>query len=158
MQRLFISLVVLLSLSACADQSSPGETGNAPDQMDQSDKTGNHSTHSASDSAHSATLQTDHGKKWKADEATIRGIRQMSATVAAGKVGTLQGKELSDSLSANFAEIFSKCTMKGIAHDQLHLYLQPLKTQLDALKAGGVESRLMEEMQQHLADFDHYFE
>ncbi|MBC6492590.1 hypothetical protein ACFSQD_18530 [Flavihumibacter stibioxidans] len=155
MQQLFISLVVLLSLSACTDQSSSADAGHA---IDHAANHSDHSTHSVPDSGLSATLQTDHGNKWKADEATIRGIRQMTATVAAGMTGTLQGQPLSDSLSANFAEIFSRCTMKGPAHDQLHLYLQPLKTQLDALKAGAGESRLLEEMQQHLADFDHYFE
>lgn len=148
MQKLFYSLVVLLAVSACGNQPA-AETANEP---------AGHSSHAGETPEPTAALGTDQGKKWQADEATIQGIRQMSATAAAGRAGTLQGKALADSLSANFADIFKKCTMKGAAHDQLHLYLQPLKQQLDALKGGADETKLVNEMLDHLAKFDQYFE
>lgn len=148
MRKLFYYLAVQLALTACGNNNPAEDSHKATD----------HSSHSTGHSVTTPGLTTDQGKKWKADEATIQGIRQMAATAAAGRAGTLKNQTLTDSLKANFAEIFKKCTMKGAAHDQLHLYLQPLKLELDALANGADEVQSLHTIQDHLAKFDQYFE
>ncbi len=103
-------------------------------------------------------VQLDNGKKWKANVETITGISNMSSFVQTGIAGKMDASKLVDSLQVEFKTIFDKCTMTGESHNQLHNFLIPIKGQLEKLKAGNTDAKILKEMQEYLLTFKNYFE
>jgi len=70
------------------------------------------------------------GQKWEANIETTRGIANMSDLINADfDVEDLEKHlEIAANLNAEIRTIFSSCTMKGEAHEQLHNYILPLVT------------------------------
>jgi len=68
-------------------------------------------------------------------------------------------KELSLRLMEQFEYIFRECTMKGVAHDQLHNYLLPMKVYFEELNSTdmNIAENGLKRFQQHLALFPKYF-
>jgi len=103
-------------------------------------------------------VQLDNGTKWKANVETITGISNMSSFVQTGIAGKMDASKLVDSLQVEFKTIFDKCTMTGESHNQLHNFLIPIKGQLEKLKAGNTDAKILKEMQEYLLTFKNYFE
>gem|GEM_PF-1862911 len=81
------------------------------------------------------------GEKWQADATTNGGIAKMQGMVDAYDPG--EGVEaLKEPLEKEFTLILERCTMRGWAHDELHDYLIPLKTRIDALGNGNPDVTL----------------
>ena len=82
------------------------------------------------------TLHLNNGEKWVANPETTQGINRMLEIVAAQNDAQNFSlyEEMGKSLNLEMKTIFNQCTMKGEAHDQLHLYLIPLVKQFRALE------------------------
>jgi hypothetical protein len=105
-------------------------------------------------------LRLNDGKKWIANKETIEGIENMSLSIDKFNKNEMISDSLLSSLLRNFNYIFDKCTMKGVAHDQLHLYMIPLKDFIQKIKNSEAEHipHHLEEMSKHLQNFSNYFE
>jgi hypothetical protein len=148
--------VVLLVLVACNNQESKKEENHDNHQKAEmkDEQKSNKEVHEET----AGKVQLDNGKKWKANPETITGINNMSRLVQNGITGKVEVAKLYDSLQVEFKAIFDKCTMTGESHNQLHIYLLPLKGRLDKLKAGNSGMEILEELQVHLLTFKNYFE
>ncbi len=137
MKNLLLLLLIMIVFPAC--QSKPSE--NATDTT-----TAKHEKNSG--------LHLNEGAKWEANPETTQGINTMIRHVETFKqVGSTDYLGLKSTLDADFKMIFQKCTMKGEAHDQLHAYLMPLKTELDKLSEANIDS-----VSRYLQRYSVYFE
>ena len=103
-------------------------------------------------------LVLNNGAKWQANIETTEGIQKMLSIVNEYlNKGDTDNKKLSGSLENEFTIIFQKCTMKGMAHEQLHNFLLPFKKSIEKLK----ESKQVEdvkEIQSYLNNYQNFFE
>lgn len=133
-----ILLFTIAALAACNNN-----------QPQEEEKTENHQSHSSSTEA-----GLNEGQKWKANPETTTGIENMKLHIRnfeeeqSGDYPQLQ-KQLQD----EFSVIINKCTMKGEAHDQLHVYLMPLKGQINRLSGENLDT-----IKEHLQHYNRYFE
>jgi PBP1b-binding outer membrane lipoprotein LpoB len=103
-------------------------------------------------------LVLDNGSKWKANAATTGGIQKMLRIVNEYiNKGDTDGKKLSDSLDKEFTTILQKCTMSGMAHEQLHNFLLPFKEKIGKLKETKDTASVME-IRSYLNNYYNYFE
>ena len=149
-----LSFTLLLLLAACNNAKQEGE----------------HEHHHGHDSstvipaeAHehegsSTTVALDNGKKWKANIETTEGIEKMKSLTQGAIAENKTPQNLLPALQHEFKTIFDKCTMTGEAHNQLHNYLIPVKTQLDSLKSATASSKNLEDLQHYLETYPQYFE
>ncbi|MDG1477013.1 MAG: heme-binding domain-containing protein [Vicingaceae bacterium] len=81
-------------------------------------------------------LRLDDGKKWVINPETTSGIENMLAltTIDSSSTTLEVYAEIGKNLNLEMKKIFSECTMKGEAHNQLHLYLIPLVKQFRVLE------------------------
>ena len=107
-------------------------------------------------------VELNNGERWVANPETTEGIKNMIDHMAAfsSSQKTDSFKTLSDSLNAEFMTIFSKCTMKGEAHEQLHNYLFPMRAKFKALASDDLDicRSQFDELELYLATYDDYFE
>jgi hypothetical protein len=94
--------------------------------------------------------------RWKANEATVHGIRRMEALVDGYPENGWDGGRLRDSLQERMALVFERCTMEGEAHEALHAYLLPLIGMYRELPDEPGSSDL-DSIAVHLARFDERF-
>lgn len=103
-------------------------------------------------------LVLDNGNKWQSNPETTEGIHKMQALVDAYlSKGSNDNKMLSENLDKEFNTVIQKCTMTGKAHDQLHLFLLPLKDKFNKLKENQDVSAV-KEIQSYLNDYENYFQ
>ncbi|HET8886074.1 MAG TPA: hypothetical protein VFM70_06950 [Salinimicrobium sp.] len=107
-------------------------------------------------------IELNQGEKWKANEETTNGILNMQNILATSKPETIADfQDLSTLLNEEKNLIIKKCTMKGSAHDNLHIYLMPLLEQINSLgeiKSNSEGEKIIQEMALHLNDYFNYFE
>lgn len=101
-------------------------------------------------------VKLDNGQTWEANVETTQGIEAMASIAAGYDAATGDGIVLKEELTAEFQEIFAKCTMTGEAHDQLHNYLFPLKKKLDGLGEDPSEEQ-MADLREYLDTYTNYF-
>ena len=70
-------------------------------------------------------------ERWQADEPTKRHVQQLQALVKEFKLQAENNtagayNDLGQAMQAELQQMFKDCTMKGPAHDMLHVYLVPL--------------------------------
>ena len=106
-------------------------------------------------------IELNQGEKWKANEETTNGILNMQNILAISKPETIADfQDLSTLLNEEKNLIIKKCTMKGSAHDNLHIYLMPLLEQINSLgeiKSNSEGEKIIQEMAIHLNDYFNYF-
>jgi len=82
-------------------------------------------------------LQLNKGKLWEANSETSEGINAMLELMA--NFSELENPEayatLKQNLETQFKTIIEKCSMTGEAHDQLHLFIVPMKDLFNGLTA-----------------------
>lgn len=90
-------------------------------------------------------LHLNEGQKWEANIETTEGIAKMTEIAAAdieeGRVSHYAA--MGERLNIALKEIFSSCTMKGEAHNQLHLYIMPLVDLCEQLEYVEDENEAM---------------
>jgi hypothetical protein len=146
----FIPPVLLIAtlLGSCAEPSHDGGDHEAPTAATQD------SAHApASDDAPAVMLIN--GQRWKANPETTTGIANMAGILGAYDPSSGDPKVLKDTLEAEFALIFERCTMTGEAHEQLHNYLLPIHRQLRDFEATEPQRTALRE---YLAAYGTYFE
>jgi hypothetical protein len=107
------------------------------------------------------TLHLNNGEKWQADEATNLAIAKMIELANLPLKGDFTsyqniGKDLSKEMKA----LFGVCTMKGDAHDQLHVFLVPLVAKFRNLENVKTEEDAIvqrENILNHLNKYATYF-
>lgn len=113
--------------------------------------------------AHHNTLKKE--GKWNADEATNKNVAQLQNKAAAlnkTNANTVAGyQRISDSLQTSLNQLVRECKMKGRDHDALHLWLEPLLSEVKSLKTvadANAGERLFHSIRTRLADYNLYFE
>jgi len=99
---------------------------------------------------------------WKANKETTDGIFKMQKMVNSfNENSNLKAyTALKNQLESTFQEIFSKCTMKGAAHEQLHNYLKPMIGYFENLESANAATRKenLKKLTYHLLGYSNYFE
>ena len=106
----------------------------------------------------SDAVTLDKGKKWKANAETTEGVQKMQSITKSAISENKATADVLPSLQQEFKTIFEKCTMTGEAHNQLHNFLIPVKSQLDSLKSETASQKTLQVLEQHLATYPRYFE
>lgn len=133
-----ILFVAITALAACNGK-----------QTQEEEKTEDHQSHSPSTEA-----SLDEDQKWKANPETTTGIENMKLHIRKFEEGQSENyPKLQKELKNEFKVIINKCTMKGEAHDQLHVYLMPLKGQIERLSSENLDT-----IKEHLQHYNRYFE
>lgn len=91
------------------------------------------------------TLELNDGQKWEANIETTNGVNKMLEIVAQNiEDGRLSHyAAMGEQLNIELNTIFSSCTMKGKAHEQLHLFIMPLKNMCEQLEFVANEAEAM---------------
>ena len=101
------------------------------------------------------------GAKWHANPATNESIEKMSELVGNTAPATPEAfRNLGKQLNQEKELLLKKCTMKGSAHNNLHIYLQPLMGRIGELQEVESVERgrlLTGEIEQHLEAYYNYF-
>jgi hypothetical protein len=150
------SLSILIVSAGCGgNETQNAQPGNAAiDSLQQKHESENNGEKTAT----AGKLILNNGAKWRANTATIEGIQKMQSMVNDYlKNGNTDNKTLSGRLEKEFTSILLKCTMTGVAHEQLHNFLLPLKEKIRKLKEmKNVEA--VKDIQSYLNNFYNYFE
>lgn len=143
-QHLYI-LAIFTALTACNNSTKTSEK--------QDETIENHSEHEHS-SEDKNKLKLNGNEKWQANPETTEGINNMIALIDNFNANDQQNfAELESNLHTEFKLIFERCTMTGEAHDQLHNYLIPLKSQLENSSEQNVS-----EIRSYLNTYFDYFQ
>lgn len=90
-------------------------------------------------------LGLNNGNKWQANIETTDGIKKMIEIAAAdiddGRLSHYAA--MGERLNLELNNIFSSCNMKGEAHEQLHLFILPLKDLCEQLELVDDETNAM---------------
>lgn len=105
---------------------------------------------------HAGAVLLNSGQPWAANTETTQGVNAMLALVKSYDTANGDGAVLKEELTAEFKEIFAKCTMTGEAHEQLHNYLIPIHKMLDKLSAEPSEEEIAE-LRGYLGTYGKYF-
>ena len=109
--------------------------------------------------AQEAGLRLDDGEKWKANEATHARMEAMSKLLADFRTSDVKDHvALGKSLREEANGIVQGCTMTGEAHNQLHMLLNPMFGDIDALAEGSGGHEEYESLLEHLDDYHSHFE
>ncbi len=80
-------------------------------------------------------LTLNDGEKWEANEETHKGFEEMSDLLKSFDVSNDKNyKQLGENLSEQTGYVIKHCTMKGEAHDQLHIVLVPILNEVSDMK------------------------
>lgn len=107
-------------------------------------------------------LVLNNGQKWEANKETMDGVKKIQVVIKNRPKQSLEdfdklGKELTK--IENY--IVRKCTMKGEAHENLHLWLNPLMKKTEKLnESEGIAQaqEIVRELEIHLKEYYRYFE
>lgn len=110
-------------------------------------------------------LKLNNGKRWKANPETTTGVNNMinkielfSTSKNVKKVNDYNN--LSKEMRVEMNGIFDKCTMKGLAHDNLHTFLIPIFGQLKSLESDNLKTceEGLNALDEQLEKYADYFE
>ena len=146
----FSFLLIALPGTAC------GTSGNASEEHDHDHAAMEAQEQQEHDNADGSAVQLDNGKPWEANVETTEGVKSMQAIVAGFDPATGDGEVFKEELTAEFKDIFAKCTMTGESHEQLHNYLIPLHKMLEKLTTSPSQEQITE-MSQYLGTYENYF-
>ena len=105
----------------------------------------------------SDVVNRDNGERWVATPETTAGIHYMLDLVKKGESeNSIDYKALKENLDKEFNTILEKCTMTGESHDQLHVYLLPLKAKFDKLNSNSNKEEV-EDIKNYLLTYHDYF-
>lgn len=103
-------------------------------------------------------LKLNNGERWAANAETTSGIKEMLEIISKYNPDDLQAvRELGMPLQQELDGIINKCTMKGEAHEQLHIYLVPLIKQIKILKEQEPSETQVHEIKSYLDQYYNYF-
>lgn len=148
--QLFAVLTVLIFTISCKDSVEKKSETEQPQQAEEQ-------YHSEAEE-----LQLNNGNLWDANIETTDGINAMLQLM-----DTFSEKEnpeayiaLKQNLETQFKTIIKKCTMTGEAHDQLHIFIVPMKDLFDGLTSSDIvnSKENFNKLNAHLKTYKNYFE
>lgn len=162
MKKIYLIFFYLVALTFF----SCNQAGNSAHSQDHShEHSADHDhKHAETASTESSGLQLNNGNKWESDEATRKAFSNMQALITSFSAATptpamADYNKLGNDLQAELDVLFKTCSMKGEAHDQLHVLLETVIADVKTLK-GDDEKAAMEAYQslpEHLNLFNTYF-
>jgi hypothetical protein len=111
---------------------------------------------------HAEQLTLNNGERWVANAETTEGIKKM--TLLLGGLSDASPAEDYESTKAElekeFETILKKCTMTGKAHEQLHIYLLPMKDMMSKFNSTRPEERkeALKQLDRHLREYETFFQ
>jgi len=121
-----------------------------------------HDDHTASNTG---TLSLDGVKKWKADASTSERIRVMKSITEEYKnrgesLTPAEYHEINMRLSSEVDALIQGCKMTGPAHDELHIFLGILNSNISSLHADDASKsyKAFTDIERNLNLFSDYFE
>jgi len=88
-----------------------------------------HHHHSSDHGERALTL--NHSKKWKSDQHTMTSIKKMRKIVLKNK--KMKNAILKEKLEQEISTLIRGCTMQGVDHDALHVFLEKLLPEIENL-------------------------
>ena len=119
-------------------------------------------TNPAEHPQHAEELMLNNGERWVANAETTEGIKKM--TLLVGGLSDASAAEdyqaTKAELEKEFETILKKCTMTGKAHEQLHIYLLPMKDMMSKFNSTQPEERkeASEQLDRHLREYETFFQ
>ncbi|MEO8732801.1 MAG: hypothetical protein ABI373_00585, partial [Flavobacteriales bacterium] len=139
----FLFVALLATACGTSDATHAGHDNDAP-TMESNEHEGQ-----------AGAVQLNNGQPWAANTETTDGVNSMLALLK-GYDPASADTLLKSELVAEFNGIFAKCTMNGVAHEQLHNYLTPVHGMLDKLSAKPTAADLSE-LREYLGTYGNYF-
>ncbi|QCR22479.1 hypothetical protein C1N53_09120 [Pontibacter sp. SGAir0037] len=109
-------------------------------------------------------LVLHNGERWQVDETTIHSMRLLQAILQEHAFfyenRTPEAYQvLGQILQEEMQQVNTHCTLKGEAHDMLHVYLKPFEEDAKLLNGNSLAtaSTAYERMNDHIQLFDTYF-
>jgi hypothetical protein len=106
-------------------------------------------------------INLNNGDKWQANPETTKEIHAMLKILKETEAFKVEDyQKLGKHLNKSKTVIIASCTMEGLAHDNLHVYLMPLIEKIHYLsRASTMEEGqiLKENIQTHLKMYNSYF-
>lgn len=106
-------------------------------------------------------LKLNNGNLWEANAETTVGINAMLQLMSDfPEVETAEAyATLKTNLESEFKTIIQECTMTGEAHDQLHLFIVPMRDLFNGLTASDLENSKVHfnKLNTHLKTYKNYF-
>jgi hypothetical protein len=120
-------IILLVAIVSCT---------NRPSGEQQENKTANDSENTV------ATVPSNSGTKWKADEATKKNVAAMEQVVNdTAYSDASKRKQLYTNMMSKVDTLVKQCSMKGAEHEALHAWLQKVLKDLKELKEEKNEYR-----------------
>lgn len=106
-------------------------------------------------------IELNDGSTWQANKETSEGIENMSSLLDSSAPASLEDyRSLGQKLDSEMQLLINRCTMKGPAHNNLHIYLQPLMGKIGELQEVNSSEKaelLIAEIRKHLEAYHKYF-
>lgn len=103
----------------------------------------------------------DNGKLWVANSETTTGVENMINIMNSfnKKENVEAYGKLTEELKSEFTMIFQKCTMTGESHNQLHIFLVPIKDLFETLPSSDLKQcqKSFGKLNKHLVEYKKYF-
>jgi len=155
----------LLALVSCKDSKNQ-ENINNKNVVEQSRETTNqHHQDEVSnvyDNSWTEEIEMDNGTKWEADAVTNEGVQEMQNSINTRTLNTLDDyHQLAEKLNDDKNYVVKNCTMKGASHDNLHVWLLPLKAKIEALsetKSFEEASKIKHSITENINAYNNYFQ
>jgi hypothetical protein len=107
-------------------------------------------------------LVLNNGEKWKVDDHMMVFIQDMEQDIKSFSLNDLKDYQLlADGLHKNIHLLTTNCTMSGMAHDELHKWLVPYITEVNALSEAENETEAgiaYVKIQDSFKSFNQYFQ
>jgi len=107
-------------------------------------------------------LRLDNGHKWAANKETTDGVKKIQVVMEHNPQKSIEDfHKLGRELTEIERYIVRKCTMKGEAHENLHLWLNPLMKKTEKLNESenlAQAKKIAWELEIHLKAYFRYFE
>ena len=107
-------------------------------------------------------LKLNNGKLWEANAETSEGINGMLELLANfSEVENPEGyATLKQNLETQFKNIIEKCSMTGESHNQLHVFIVPMKDLFNGLTSSDIANckENFNKLNAHLKTYKNYFE
>jgi hypothetical protein len=104
----------------------------------------------------------NNGKKWKVDDHMMVFFQDMEQDIKSFSLDDLKDYQLlADGLQKNINHLTTNCTMSGMAHDELHKWLIPYITEVNALSEAENEIeaiKTFKNIQESFKTFNKYFQ
>ncbi|HEY9168725.1 MAG TPA: hypothetical protein VIN72_04500 [Lutibacter sp.] len=161
--QLFLAVSVLMFSVSCDNKTGKTHDHNGVEQADEHQKeTPANKQTDEHELEGDEVLQLNNGNLWEANLETTEGINKMKLLIKSfSERDNMEAyTNLKHNLEKEFGTIITKCTMTGEAHNQLHIYLVPMKDLFEGMGAPDLNSRKesLDKINQHLEEYAKYFE